>query len=188
MELKGSQTEKNLQAALAGESQAYTKYQWFAAYAKKEGYNHVASIFNETAMNEKAHAKLWFKYLHNNQTPTTMECLQMAWDGEDYETTEMYKDFSAKAKEEGFTEIAKKMELVGEIEAHHRDRYADMMNLIKNDLMFTQPEEVNWICLNCGYITKAKSAPKVCPVCKHPQSWFEVLVDFNQTLANPSNI
>ena len=188
MDLKGSQTEKNLQVALAGESQAYTKYQWFAAQAKKEGYNHVANIFNETSGNEKAHAKVWFKYLMGGEVPSTMDCLKMAWDGEEYETTTMYADFAKVAKEEGFTEIARKMELIGEIEAHHRDRYADMMNLLQNDLMFTKPEPVNWICLNCGYVVKSKSAPKICPVCKHPQSWFECFVDYNQDLANPSGL
>lgn len=185
MELKDSKTWANLQAALAGESQAYTKYQWFAAQAKKEGYCHISNIFTETAGNERAHAKLWFKYLNNGEVPSTMQCLQMAWDGEDYETTEMYKDFAATAREEGFTEIAKKMELVGEIESHHRDRYADMMNLIQDNLMFEKPEEVNWICLNCGYVAKAKTAPKICPVCKHPQAWFECLVDYNQNVAMP---
>ncbi|UNT95249.1 rubrerythrin [Allobaculum mucilyticum] len=187
MELKDSQTWKNLETALAGESQAYTKYQWFAAQAKKDGYNYISNIFTETAGNEKAHAKLWFKYLNDGGVPDTMKCLQMAWDGEDYETTTMYADFAKVAREEGFTEIAKKMELVGEIESHHRDRYADMMNLVSNNLMFEKPEEVTWICLNCGYMTKAKAAPKICPVCKHPQAWFETVVDYNQNLANPSN-
>lgn len=182
MELKGSQTEKNLQASLAGESQAYTKYQWFAAQAKKQGLNHISNIFTETAGNENAHAKLWFKYLNDGEVPDTMKCLQMAWDGEQYETSTMYKEFAETARAEGFNEIAKKMELVGEIEAHHRDRYADMMNLVENNLMFEKPEEVNWICLNCGYVTKSKVAPKICPVCKHPQAWFECLVDYNQNL------
>ncbi len=188
MELKGSQTEKNLQAALAGESQAYTKYSWFASQAKKEGYNWIANIFNETSGNEKAHAKLWFKYLHDGAVPDTMTCLQLAWDGEEYETSTMYKEFAETAKQEGFTEIAKRMELVGEIESHHRDRYADLMNILKNNLVFEKPEEVNWICLNCGYTVRAKSAPKICPVCKHPQAWFEAFVDYNQNLANPSNL
>lgn len=186
MELKGSQTEKNLEAALAGESQAFTKYQWFASQAKKEGYHHIANIFNETSGNEKAHAKLWFKYLHNNEMPDTLGCLKAAYEGEDYETTTMYADFAKTAREEGFTEIAKRMEMVGEIEANHRDRYAHLMELVKNDAMFTKEEEVNWICLNCGYITRSKSAPKICPVCKHPQAWFECYTDYNQCIANPN--
>lgn len=186
MELKDSKTYQNLMAAFAGEAQAYTKYQWFANQAKKEGYCAVANIFNETAGNERAHAKQWFKYLNDGGVPDTLTCLQLAWDGEDYEYTDMYKNFAATAREEGFTEIAKKMELIGEIESHHRDRYADQMNLIRNNLMFEKPEEVKWICLNCGYVTTAKTAPKICPVCKHPQAWFEVLVDYNQNLGIPA--
>ena len=183
MELKDSKTYENLMAALAGESQAYTKYQWFAAQAKKEGYNQISNIFTETSDNEKAHAKIWFKYLNDGAVPPTLECLNMARDGENFEYEDMYADFAKTAEAEGFTEIAKKMEMIGIIESHHRDRYQDMINLLENNLMFTKPEEVNWICLNCGYITKAKSAPQVCPVCKHPQAWFEVLVDYNQNLA-----
>lgn len=186
MELKDSKTYQNLMTAFAGEAQAYTKYQWFANQAKKEGYCAVANIFNETAGNERAHAKVWFKYLMGGAVPDTLTCLQLAWDGEDYEYTDMYKNFAVTAKEEGFTEIAKRMELIGQIESHHRDRYADQMNLIRNNLMFEKPEEVKWICLNCGYITTAKTAPKICPVCKHPQAWFEVLVDYNQNLGIPA--
>lgn len=186
MELKDSKTWQNLMTAFAGEAQAYTKYGWFASQAKKEGYCAVANIFNETAGNERAHAKIWFKYLMGGEVPSTLECLQLAWDGEEYEYTDMYKEFAETAEAEGFKEIAAKMKMVGEIESHHRDRYADQMNLIKNNLMFEKPEEVNWICLNCGYITKAKTAPKICPVCKHPQAWFEVLVDYNQNLGIPA--
>lgn len=183
MELKDSKTWENLMTAFAGEAQAYTKYQWFASQAKKEGYNQVSNIFTETAMNEKAHAKVWFKYLCGGEVPSTLDCLQMAWDGEEFEYTDMYKNFAKTAQEEGFNEIAKRMELIGVVESHHRDRYQDMMNLIKNDLMFTKPEEVTWMCLNCGYMTKAKTAPKICPICKHPQAWFEVVVDYNQNLS-----
>ena len=186
MELKDSKTWGNLEASFAGEAQAYTKYQWFANQAKKDGYMWLVNIFNETAMNEKAHAKVWFKYLCGGEVPGTRDCLVMARDGEDYETTDMYKNFAATAKEEGFTEIAKRMELIGEIESHHRDRFQDMINILDQGVMFEKPEEVTWMCLNCGYLTKAKAAPKVCPVCKHPQAWFEVVVDYNQNLAVPA--
>lgn len=185
MELKDSKTWENLMTAFAGEAQAYTKYQWFANQAKKEGNVYLTNIFNETAANERSHAKIWFKYLNGGEVPDIKGCLKAAWEGENFEYTEMYKDFAEVAKEEGFTEIAKKMELIGQIESHHRDRYQDMMNLIDDNLMFEKPEEVTWICLNCGYMTKAKSAPKICPVCKHPQAWFEVVVDYNQNLACP---
>ncbi len=186
MELKDSKTWENLQAALAGESQAYTKYQWFAKIAKNAGYNQICNIFMETSWNENAHAKLWWKYLNNDGNVSVMDALKMAWEGENFEYTDMYKDFAETAEKEGFTEIAKKMKMVGEIESHHRDRYGDMMNLIENDLCFSKPEEVTWICLNCGYMTKAKTAPKICPVCKHPQGWFEVCVDYTQNLAHPA--
>lgn len=183
MELKDSKTWENLMASFAGESQAYTKYQWFAAQAKKQGYNQISNIFTETAMNEKAHAKVWFKYLNGGQVPDTLDCLQQAWDGEEFEYTDMYKNFAAVAQEEGFTEIAKKMEMIGVVESHHRDRFQDMMNLINNNLCFEKPEEVTWMCLNCGYMVKSKVAPKICPICKHPQGWFEVVVDYNQNLS-----
>lgn len=185
MELKDSKTWENLMTAFAGESQAYTKYQWFANQAKKEGYVYLTNIFNETAANERAHAKVWFKYLNGGEVPSTLDCLKAAYAGEDYEYTEMYADFTKVAKEEGFNEIAKRMEMIGEIESHHRDRYQDMINLLEADVMFEKPEPVTWICLNCGYLTKAKTAPKICPVCKHPQAWFEVVVDYNQCLGTP---
>lgn len=182
MELKDSKTWENLMTAFAGESQAYTKYQWFAAQAKKDGYCQIANIFNETAGNENVHAKVWFKYLNGGSVPGTMDCLQAAWDGENFEYTDMYANFSKVAAEEGFTEIANRMKLIGDIEMHHRDRFQDMMNLLKDNLMFEKPEEITWICLNCGYTVKSKVAPKICPVCKHPQGWFEELVDYNQNL------
>lgn len=182
MELKESKTWENLMTSFAGEAQAYTKYQWYAAQAKKDGYNHIANIFTETAGNENAHAKVWFKYLHDNGVPGTLANLQDAWNGEEFEYSTMYKDFADVAEEEGFKEIAARMRLIGEIESHHRDRYQDMMNLLNDNLLFEQPEEVTWICLNCGYTTKSKTAPKICPVCKHPQSWFEHCVDYNQNL------
>ena len=174
MELKGSKTEANLLAAFAGESQARNKYTYYASKAKKEGYEQIAEIFEETANNEKEHAKLWFKALHNGEVPSTLENLKDAANGENYEWTEMYKEFAETAKSEGFTEIANLFEKVGEIEKHHEERYMKLVNNIENNLVFERGEEKVWICRNCGHIYVGKKALKVCPVCKHPESYMEI--------------
>ena len=174
MELKGSKTEANLMAAFAGESQAHMKYQYYASKAKKDGYEQIASIFEETARNEKEHAKLWFKKLHEDSIPSTLENLSDAASGENYEWTDMYKEFAQTAKEEGFHEIAYLFEAVGKIEKHHEERYLKLIGNIEENLVFERGEEKVWICRNCGHITVGKKAPEVCPVCKHPQSYMEL--------------
>ena len=174
MELKGSKTEANLMAAFAGESQARNKYTYYASKAKKDGYEQIAAIFEETANNEKEHAKLWFKALHENDVPDTLTNLKDAASGEHEEWTNMYKDFAKTAKEEGFKEIAALFEMVGEIEKHHEERYMKLVENIENNLVFEKGEEKIWICRNCGHIYKGKKALKVCPVCKHPESFMEV--------------
>lgn len=174
MELKGSQTEKNLMAAFAGESQARNKYTYYASQAKKDGYEQIAAIFEETAGNEKEHAKLWFKALHGGNIPSTLTNLEDAAKGEEYEYTEMYKEFAETAKEEGFADIAKLFEMVGEIEHHHNERYMKLIDNIENDLVFQKGEETVWICRNCGHVYVGPSALKVCPVCKHPEAFMEL--------------
>ena len=174
-ELKGTKTEKNLMAAFAGESQARNKYTYFASKAKKEGFEQIAALFLETADNEKEHAKLWFKYLHKGDVPTTKENLLDAASGENYEHTKMYKKFAEVAKEEGFTEIAAKFELVGKIEAEHEKRYLKLLDNLKTKKVFISKDVVVWKCRNCGHIHVGKEAPMLCPVCKHPQAYFEVL-------------
>ena len=174
MELKGSKTEKNLEMAFAGESQARNKYTYFASQAKKEGYEQIAAIFLETAENEKEHAKMWFKYLHNGQVPNTIENLKAAAEGENFEWTDMYKKMAEEAKEEGFMEIAAKFELVGKIEAEHEKRYLELLEKVKGGKVFIAPDVVVWKCRNCGHIHVGKEAPKVCPACNHPQSYFEL--------------
>ena len=172
MELKGSQTEKNLQAAFAGESQARNKYTYFASVAKKEGYEQIAQIFQETADNEKEHAKMWFKYLEG--ISTTKNNLKAAAEGENYEWTSMYKEFARVAKEEGFLAIAKQFEMVAEIEKSHEERYQALLKNVENDEVFTSKTGiVVWRCRNCGYLHTGTTAPKVCPVCAHPQAYFE---------------
>ena len=173
MELKGSKTEKNLQAAFAGESQAHTKYQYFASKAKKEGYEQIAEIFLETSMNEKEHAKLWFKYLHDG-VPTTAENLLAAAEGENYEWTDMYEEFAKVAEEEGFKEIAFKFRAVGAIEKKHEERYRKLLDNVKNGVVFVSKDVAIWKCRNCGHIVTGKYAPEVCPVCNHPRSYFEL--------------
>lgn len=182
MELEKSKTWENLQTAFAGEAQAYTKYQWFAAQAKKEGYSYLSNIFSETAHNENVHAKVWFKKLNNGAVPDTLTCLKAARAGENFEYEEMYNDFEKVAKEEGFNDIARLFNQIGNIEHHHRDRYQDMINLMESGVMFKKPEPVTWICLNCGYLVTAAEPPKKCPVCQHPQGWFEVVTDYNQNI------
>jgi len=177
MELKGSKTEKNLQEAFAGESQARNKYTYFASQAKKEGYEQIAAIFLETAENEKEHAKMWFKYLHDNGVPSTIENLKAAAEGENFEHTEMYKRMAAEAREEGFMEIAAKFELVRKIEAEHEQRYLKLLEKVKGEKVFIAEDVVVWKCRNCGHIHIGKCAPKVCPACNHPQSYFELRVE-----------
>jgi rubrerythrin len=174
MELKGSKTEENLMTAFAGESQARNKYTYYASKARKDGYEQIAAIFEETANNEKEHAKLWFKELHNGEVPSTLENLKDAASGENYEWTNMYKEFAEVARSEGFTEIARLFEGVGEIERHHEERYMKLVDNIENNLVFEKGEEKIWICRNCGHIYKGKKALKVCPICKHPESYMEV--------------
>ena len=174
MELKGSKTEANLQTAFAGESMARTKYTYYASHAKKEGYEQIADIFMETAENEKEHAKLWYKALHDGKVPKTIENLKDAADGENYEHTTMYADFAVIAREEGFNEIADLFEAVGKIEKTHEERYRALLKNIEEGLVFKKDNVIMWKCRNCGYIHVAVDAPKVCPVCKHAQSFFEV--------------
>ena len=174
MDLKGSQTEKNLMAAFAGESQARNKQTYYASKAKKDGYEQIAAIFEESANNEKEHAKIWFKLLHGGAVPNTEENLQDAANGENYEWTDMYAGFAKTAKEEGFDDIAKLFEEVGEIEKHHEQRFLKLLENVKEGLVFSKDGSRIWKCRNCGHITIGKDAPEVCPVCAHPQSYFEV--------------
>ena len=176
MELKGSKTEKCLQAAFAGESQARNKYTYYASKAKKEGYEQIAAIFLETAENEKEHAKLWFKYLEGGEIKDTVSNLQDAANGENYEWTEMYADFAKIAEEEGFKEIALKFRAVAAIEKHHEERYKKLLANVKEGVVFVGDDLAVWKCRNCGHIVVGKYAPKVCPVCAHPQSYFELFV------------
>ena len=173
-ELKGTKTEKNLLEAFAGQSQARNKYTYYASKAKKDGYEQIAAIFEETANNEKEHAKLWFKYLHNGEIASTMENLKDAAAGENYEWTDMYDRMAKEAEEEGFTEIAAKFRGVAAIEKHHEERYRKLLKNIDDKVVFSREGECIWICRNCGHIVIGKSAPKICPVCNHPQSYFEL--------------
>ena len=174
MELKGSKTESNLMAAFAGESQARNKYTYFASKAKKEGYEQIASIFEETANNEKEHAKIWFKLLNGGDIPSTKENLKAAAEGENYEWTDMYKEFAQTAKEEGFDKIATLFEEVAKIEKHHEERYRKLLANVEEKKVFEKSGVTVWECRNCGHIVIGTKAPDVCPVCKHPQSYFEV--------------
>ena len=173
MELKGSRTEQNLLTAFAGESQARNKYTYYASKAKKEGYEQIAAIFLETAENEKEHAKLWFKYLHDGEVPSTIENLKDAAAGENYEWTDMYAKMAKVAREEGFLEIAAKFELVGKIEKHHEERYLALLERLNTNSVFISEDVVVWKCRNCGHIHIGKAAPQKCPACNHPQSYFE---------------
>ena len=173
MELKGSKTEANLMAAFAGESQARNKYDYYASKAKKDGYEQIAAIFEETARNEKEHAKLWFKALHNGEVPSTEQNLTDAANGENYEWTTMYKEFAETAREEGFEAIAKLFESVGAIEKEHEERYLTLLGKVKENLVFKCEEETIWVCRNCGHVYRGKEALEVCPVCKHPKSFME---------------
>lgn len=173
-ELKGTKTEKNLMEAFAGESQARTKYTFYASKAKKEGYEQIAALFMETAENEKEHAKLWFKYLHGNDMPDTMANLADAAAGENYEWTDMYERMAKEAEEEGFTEIAFKFRGVGAIEKHHEERYRKLLKNIEDGIVFSRDGDTIWQCRNCGHIVIGKKAPGICPVCLHPQSFFQI--------------
>ncbi len=173
-EIKGTKTEKNLNAAFAGESQARVKYQFYASKAKKEGYEQIAEIFQETSDNEKEHAKIWYKLLHTNAVPDTVENLKDAIAGEEYEETEMYVKFAKEAREEGFEEIAKLFEEVGKIEAKHEERYRKLLKNVEDGMVFKADGVTVWKCRNCGYIHIGDSAPEECPVCKHPQAYFEI--------------
>ena len=175
MELKGSRTEQNLQAAFAGESQARNKYTYYASKARKEGYVQIANLFEETANNEKEHAKIWFKLLHDGEIPTTSVNLLDAAEGENYEWTDMYAEFARVAKEEGFTKIAFLFEKVGEIEKHHEERYRKLLANVEGELVFSREGDTVWQCANCGHIVVGKKAPVKCPVCDHPQAYFQEL-------------
>ena len=173
-ELKGTKTEKNLMEAFAGESQARNKYTYFASKAKKDGYEQIAAIFQETADNEKEHAKIWFKYLHDGGVPETSENLIDAIKGEDYETNEMYVQFAKEAREEGFDEIADLFEKVGKIESDHEKRFKQLQERLESGMVFKRDGVAVWKCRNCGYIHIGDKAPETCPVCKHPQAYFEI--------------
>ena len=173
-ELKGSKTEKNLMEAFAGESQARNKYTYFASKAKKEGYEQIAEIFTETANNEKEHAKIWFKLLNGGDIPTTTENLKAAAEGENFEWTDMYDRMAQEAKEEGFNDIAYLFEAVGKIEKEHEERYKKLLENVEGELVSSKDGDKIWKCRNCGHIVIGKSAPEMCPVCKHPKAFFEI--------------
>lgn len=173
-ELKGTKTEKNLQDAFAGESMARNKYTYYASKARKEGYEQIAALFEETANNEKEHAKLWFKMLHGNEVPDTMTNLRDAAEGENYEWTDMYDRMAKEAEEEGFTAIAARFRAVAAIERHHEERYRRLLQNIEEGIVFSREGDAIWICRNCGHVVVGKKAPEVCPVCLHPKSFFEL--------------
>ena len=173
-QLKGTKTEANLMAAFAGESQARNKYTYYASKAKKEGYNQIAAIFEETAANEKEHAKMWFKLLHGDEIHDTMQNLKDAADGENYEWTDMYDGFAKTAKEEGFDRIARLFELVAAVEKEHEARYLKLLENVKEGLVFSRDGDMVWQCINCGHVVVGKKAPQVCPTCAHPQSYFQI--------------
>ena len=177
MELKGTKTEKNLWEAFAGESQARNKYTFFASVAKKEGYEQLAAIFEETAANEKEHAKMWFKALHGGSIPDTMTCLEMAAGGEHDEWTEMYPRMAKEAREEGFEELAVMFENIGKVEAEHEKRYRELAKNVEDGTVFAKGGKLFWKCRNCGFIFKGAAAPEKCPACAHPKAYFEILAD-----------
>ena len=174
MELKGSRTEANLMAAFAGETQARSKYNVYEAQAKKEGYQQISNIFKETADNERAHALMWFQYLHGNLVPPTLANLEDAAGGEHFEWSEMYEQFAKEAQEEGFTEIAAKMKLVASVEKAHEDRFRKLIFHLNNNEVFKRSSQQQWICLNCGYIHCGDKAPEQCPACSYPQMYFQI--------------
>ena len=176
-ELKGTKTEANLQAAFAGESQARNKYTYYASKAKKDGYVQIAKLFEETANNEKEHAEIWFKLLHGDEIPPTLENLEDGASGENFEWTDMYPTFAKEAREEGFTQIAALFEMVAAIEREHEERYKKLIDNVKGGLVFSRESDCIWICNNCGHVVVGKKAPQMCPVCKHPQAYFEIKAD-----------
>ncbi len=177
MELKGSKTEQNLMTAFAGESQARNKYTYFASKARKDGYEQIAAIFEETANNEKEHAKIWFKLLNGGEISDTIHNLEAAAEGENYEWTDMYKEFAEVAREEGFTKIANLFEGVAKIEKEHEERYRKLLKNINDEVVFSSDNDTIWICRNCGHVVIGKKAPEVCPICNHKKSFFERKAD-----------
>ena len=175
-ELKGTRTEANLMAAFAGESQARNKYTYYASKAKKEGYQQIAAFFEETAHNEMEHAKIWFKLLHDGEVPETIPNLKDAAAGENYEWTDMYKKMAEEAREEGFDKIARLFDGVGKIEKEHEERYLKLLENIETGKVFSKEEKSVWICRNCGYLVDSSNAPQKCPICDHPQAYFELRV------------
>ena len=173
-DLKGTKTEKNLQEAFAGESMARNKYTYFASKAKKDGYVQIAAIFEETAGNEKEHAKMWYKLVNCGKVSDTATNLEDAANGENFEWTDMYERMAKEADEEGFPEIAEKFRAVGEIEKHHEERYRKLLKNINDKVVFSRDGDVIWQCANCGHIVIGKDAPEICPVCDHPQSYFQI--------------
>lgn len=176
-DLKGTKTEKNLMEAFAGESKAHTKYSYYASKARKDGYEQIAAIFEETSHNEKEHAKLWFKLLHGGDMPDTMANLRDAADGENYEWTDMYERMAVDAEEEGFSAIAKRFRAVADIERLHEERYRRLLQNIEESIVFSRDGDRVWVCRNCGHIVIGPKAPAACPVCAHPQSFFELRAD-----------
>ncbi len=172
--LLGTKTEQNLRDAFAGESQARNKYTYYASKAKKDGYVQIAKIFEETAANEKEHAKIWFKLLHDGGVPSTEENLLDAAEGEMYEWTDMYDRMAKEAKEEGFDDIAKLFEMVGAVEKHHEERYRKLLANVKEGIVFSRDNDMIWQCSNCGHVVIGKKAPELCPVCAHPKAYFEI--------------
>lgn len=173
--IKGTKTEANLQTAFAGESQARNKYTYYASKARKDGYVQIANLFEETANNEKEHAKIWFKLLHDGEIADTATNLKDAAAGENYEWTDMYAQFAEDARAEGFTRIAALFEMVGKIEKEHEERYLNLLKNVEEGLVFSREGDAIWQCSNCGHIVVGKKAPEVCPVCAHPQSYFQLL-------------
>lgn len=173
-DLKGTKTEANLMAAFAGESQARNKYTYYASKAKKDGYEQIAELFTETANNEKEHAKIWFKLLHDGNVPDTVANLKDAAEGENYEWTDMYKSFAEDAKAEGFDHIAYLFEQVAAIEKEHEERYRKLLANIEGGVVFSRDGDMVWVCRNCGHVHVGKEAPEVCPVCAHPKAYFEL--------------
>ena len=174
MELKDSKTWQNLQTAFAGESQAHTKYLYYASKAEKDGYVQVGALFRETALNEKEHAKIWFKHLHGDKVPDTTDNLKDAAGGENFEWTDMYAGFAKTAREEGFAQIAAEMEGVAKIEKEHEERYKKLLANIQGGVVFSRDGDQVWQCANCGHIVIGKKAPELCPVCKHPKAYFQI--------------
>ena len=176
-QLKGTKTEANLLEAFAGESMARNKNTYYASKAKKDGYVQIAALFEETAANEREHAKIWFKYLHDGAVPSTTENLADAAEGENFEWTDMYDRMAREAREEGFEDIANKFEMVGAIEKHHEERYRKLLKNIEDKKVFSKDGDAIWQCSNCGHIVVGKQAPEICPVCDHSQSYFQVLAE-----------